>query len=95
MFGEVKTIKLPGDSDGIAFDKADSKILETSNNTLSKSKSSNKSTYTSWIRHFDIRIGNRNGQWNLVRGGAFILASYMVHSAKRLRGCLNSYVFPS
>lgn len=57
MFRKVKEIKLPKEFEEIALDETDNKKLEPLNKALSKSKSSNKSTYASWARHFDIRMG--------------------------------------
>lgn len=55
IFAEVNTII--DDSGKIALDKADNKKLEVLNNALFESRSSNKSTYPSWVRNFDIGRG--------------------------------------
>lgn len=55
MFEEVKAIKLPRYSKENALDETDKKKLEAL-----KSKSSNKSTYALWARHFDIGMGMRS-----------------------------------
>lgn len=38
----------------VILDEMDNKKLEAPNNAPSESNSLNKSTYASWIRHFDI-----------------------------------------
>lgn len=57
VFGEVRTIKLPGDVVEVALDEAGKRKLEALNRALSVSKSSNKSTYTSWDRHSIFSVG--------------------------------------
>lgn len=57
VFGEVNTIKLPKDSMEITLDEADKKKLKALNKALSESKSSNKSMYASWARHFIVGMG--------------------------------------
>lgn len=54
MFGEVKAIKIPRDYEEIVLEDTDKMKLEALNKSLSESKSSNKRTYASWVRHFDI-----------------------------------------
>lgn len=57
MFGVVNAIKIPADFKEIALDKINNEKLESLNSAILESKSSNKSTYASWITHFDIGMG--------------------------------------
>lgn len=57
IFREANAISLSDDSVKIILDKAGNLKLEALNNALSESKSSNESTYASWVRHFDIGRG--------------------------------------
>lgn len=50
MFGDANAIK-------IVLERVEGQKLEAPNNALSRSNSSNKGTYASWIRHFDIGRG--------------------------------------
>lgn len=83
VFGEMKTIKLPGNPTKIALDEADKKKLEGLNKALSQSKSSKKSTYTSWARHFIHRV------WSYVS-----IVALVVCLAEHIEDGLNQYVFP-
>lgn len=56
MFGEVKVIEIPRDSEEIVLDDTDKKKLEALKKALSESKSSNKSMYASRVRHFNIEM---------------------------------------
>lgn len=57
-FGEVRTTKLPEDTEDITLDEADKKKMKALNKALLDSKSSNKSKYASWARHFISECGN-------------------------------------
>lgn len=57
LFGEVNAIKLPEDFEKVVLDEADKEKLEMLNNDPFGIKSSKKSTYASWARHFDIEMG--------------------------------------
>lgn len=58
VFEEATTIKLPKSHEEVAVDEAGKRKLEALNKALSDSKSSNKSTYASWVRHFIINAGS-------------------------------------
>lgn len=53
MFGDTNAIY-------ITLDETDKKKLEALNNAYSGSKTSNKSTYTSWFRYFEIGKGQNS-----------------------------------
>lgn len=58
MFGEIRVIKLPKETNEIDLDVEGEKKLEALNNALTYLKSKNKSTYSSWIRFFMYGAGS-------------------------------------
>lgn len=52
LVGEVRTIKLPNNSEEIASDGEGERKLEAMNNALSESKIKSKSSYSTWVRYF-------------------------------------------
>lgn len=90
VFGEVKIINLFGNSGKIILNKEDNQKLEALN-ALSESKSSNKSTHASWVRHFSIGMGTGSG----IEFEAMLLYWLLWYVfPSRPEDGLNPYLFP-
>lgn len=91
FFGETRTKILPEDTTEVILDEEGKRKLEALNKVLSDSKSSNKSTYTSWAMHFTFGAGvGSDVEFEAML--AYWLSSYVLPSYPE--DGLNSYVFP-